>query len=80
MNNNDEPSHDVIADAMWEALDRDQGMPHSGVDALYVAAEFVKLLNEARYEVVHVPEGAHVSVRWSREALIEKLNREEGDT
>lgn len=46
-----EPLYAVIEDAIWRALDSEQGMPHSGVDPSYVIPEFLRLLNEAGYAV-----------------------------
>jgi hypothetical protein len=51
----DEPLYAVIEDAIWQALDSEQGMPHSGVDPAFVVPEFLRLLNAAGYEVVRRP-------------------------
>jgi hypothetical protein len=50
----DEPLHAVIEDAIWQALDSEQGMPHSGVDPAFVVPEFLRLLNEAGYTVTPI--------------------------
>jgi hypothetical protein len=47
----DKPLYAVIEDAIWQALDSEQGMPHSGVDPVYVVPEFLRLLSEAGYTV-----------------------------
>ncbi len=44
----------ALEDAIWQALDSEQGMPHSGVDPAYVIPEFVRLLAEAGYRVVPI--------------------------
>jgi hypothetical protein len=46
----------VLEDAIWQALDSEQGMPHSGVDPAYVIPvipEFLRLLDAAGYTIVH---------------------------
>jgi hypothetical protein len=50
----EKPLYDVLEDAIWQALDSEQGMPHSGVDASYVIPEFLRLLNEAGYTVTPI--------------------------
>lgn len=45
------PLHDALEDAIWLALDSEQGMPHSGVDPASVIPEFLRLLAEAGYAV-----------------------------
>jgi hypothetical protein len=47
----EKPLYAVVEDAMWQALDREQGMPHSGVDPAFVIPEFLRLLNESGYGV-----------------------------
>jgi hypothetical protein len=47
----DKPLYAVLEDAIWQALDSEQGMPHSGVDPAYVIPEFLRLLDEAGYTV-----------------------------
>lgn len=49
--NNDEPLYGVLEDAIWQALDGEQAMPHSGVDPACVIPEFLRLLAEAGYSV-----------------------------
>jgi hypothetical protein len=46
-----QPLYEVIEDAIWQALDSEQAMPHSGVDPSYVVSEFLRLLAEAGYTV-----------------------------
>lgn len=46
--------HDAIEDAMWQALDSEQGMPHSGVDPAYVIPEFLRRLAESGYTVAPI--------------------------
>jgi hypothetical protein len=46
-----EPLYAVLENAIWQALDSEQGMPHSGVDPAYVIPEFLRLLDEAGYTV-----------------------------
>jgi hypothetical protein len=53
----DEALAAALEDAIWQALDSEQGMPHSGVDPAYVIPEFVRLLNEAGYVIVRKAEG-----------------------
>lgn len=48
------PLYGVIEDAIWQALDSEQGMPHSGVDPAYVIPEFLRLLHAAGYAVVPI--------------------------
>jgi hypothetical protein len=45
------PLYGVIEDAIWQALDGEQAMPHSGVDPSYVVPEFLRLLAVAGYTV-----------------------------
>lgn len=45
------PLYGVLEDAIWQALDSEQGMPHSGVDPAYVIPEFLRLLDEAGYTI-----------------------------
>lgn len=54
----DNPMHDAIEDAIWQALDSEQGMPHSGVDPAYVIPEFLRLLAEAGYAVTPLAAGS----------------------
>jgi hypothetical protein len=54
-----QPLYDVIEDAIWQALDSEQGMPHSGVDPAYVIPEFLRLLNAAGYTVTPTDPNAH---------------------
>jgi hypothetical protein len=51
----DEKLAQALEDAIWQALDSEQAMPHSGVDPLYVVPEFLRLLSAAGYEVVRRP-------------------------
>jgi hypothetical protein len=51
-----EPLYAVLEDAIWKALDSEQGMPHSGVDPAYVVPEFLRLLADAGYTVVLIRE------------------------
>lgn len=46
--------HEAIEDAIWQALDSEQAMPHSGVDPAYVVPEFLRLLVEAGYTVTPI--------------------------
>lgn len=48
----EKPLHAAIEDAIWQALDSEQGMPHSGVDPAYVVPEFLRLLSGAGYVVI----------------------------
>lgn len=50
----DEPLYAVIEDAIWQALDGEQAMPHSGVDPAYVVPEFLRLLDAAGYAVTPI--------------------------
>jgi hypothetical protein len=50
----EKPLYAVIEDAIWQALDSEQGMPHSGVDPAFVIPEFLRLLNEAGYTVTPI--------------------------
>jgi hypothetical protein len=50
----EEPLYGVIEDAIWQALDSEQGMPHSGVDPAYVVPEFLRLLAEAGYTITPI--------------------------
>lgn len=54
----DEKLTEALTDAIWQALDSEQGMPHSGVDPAYVIPEFLRLLAEAGYSVVPTPQAA----------------------
>lgn len=47
----DKPLYAAIEDAIWLALDSEQAMPHSGVDADFVVPEFLRLLDESGYTV-----------------------------
>jgi hypothetical protein len=49
-----EPLHAAIEDAIWQALDSEQGMPHSGVDPAFVVPEFLRLLHEAGYTITPI--------------------------
>ena len=51
----DKPLYAVLEDAIWQALDSEQGMPHSGVDPVYVIPEFLRLLDEAGYTITPKP-------------------------
>ena len=48
------PLHEAIEDAIWQALDSEQAMPHSGVDPSFVVPEFLRLLAEAGYTVTPI--------------------------
>lgn len=50
----EKPLYGAIEDAIWQALDTEQGMPHSGVDPAYVVREFLRLLAEAGYAVTPI--------------------------
>lgn len=43
--------YEAIEDAIWQTLDSEQGMPHSGVDPAYVIPEFLRLLDADGYEI-----------------------------
>jgi hypothetical protein len=44
----------ALEDAIWQALDSEHGMPHSGVDPSYVVPEFLRLLAKAGYTVTPI--------------------------
>lgn len=50
----DEALAQALEDAIWQALDSEQGLPHSGVDPAFVIPEFLRLLNEAGYTVTPI--------------------------
>lgn len=50
----DKKLHDALEDAIWQALDSEQGMPHSGVDPDYVIPEFLRLLADAGYTITPI--------------------------
>lgn len=49
------PMYAAVEDAIWQALDSEQAMPHSGVNPNFVVPEFLRLLNEAGYAIVKMP-------------------------
>lgn len=49
------PLHAALEDAIWQALDGEQAMPHSGVDPAYVVDGVLSRLAADGYEIREIP-------------------------